>query len=358
MNPSNSNIEQQGDLEAINALRKKFEAALVSNRPEELAPLITEDYVYYQPTYEGPSTYGRQFHLDYARSLPRVHAVKIKPVESFQMGRWAFETGEEIYQEEDGNGSGPLEQTARFARLLYRDDAGTWRMARTFRGTARDLGSYRLPPKPGFITNAGKGHWTPMPIDVECINDTRDLIASDREGLRIMMREEPATITLAQCVKRDPKHVFVSTQGCYTWADYENYQLNTNKHTYQYDEIYKFHEDARAIVPGAWGYTMGKGTGAVVSRETGVRRSGVQIYFYLWQRIDAGKDPWPWKIHSSFTSDLYVPISASSPDYPGKSNVIHNALQARWAKQPAERRNALRELVKKLESPPNHAQQS
>lgn len=342
--------EQQRDADAIETLRKRFEQALISTNPRDLASLITADYVYYQPIFEGPTTYGRQPHLDYVRSLPKVHHVEIKIIEFVLMGHWAFETGEELYQEDDGHG-GSIEQVARFGRLLYRDDTGVWRMARTARATARDLRCFRLPPRPGFIFNAGRAHWRPMPIDIEAINDTRDLLAQDREGLRRMMRDaDPATMNFLQSVNRGPDHICVSAYGNYTWQEFEEFQKNTNKPGYQYDEIYKYYEDARVMVPGLWGYTMGKGTGAHVSRETGVRRSGVQFYLYVWKRVDEGKDPWPWKVYSSFSGDLYIPIVAYSPDYPGKSNVIHRALQERWTKHPAKSRNNLRDLVSSLES--------
>lgn len=339
-------LAEKADVEAIDALRNQFKAALISGKPEDLAPLITDDYVYYQPNYEGPCTYGRQPHLAYIRSLPNVYAVEIKLMDFVLMDRWAFETGEEVYQEGDGQG-GRIEQVARFARLSYRGDDGYWRMARTFRGTARDLHSFRLPPRAEFVCNSGKGHWQPMPIDIECLHETKYLVAADKEGLRQLMRDgDPTTITLAQSVKMDPSHMFVSTQGNYTWQQYEDYQHNVNQKEYQYDEIHKYNEDARVMVPGKWGYTMGKGTGIAVSLATGVRRSGLQFYFYLWQRIDAGRDPWPWKMHSSFSCDVLTPISPRLDDYPGKSSVIKAMLREKWSQQAGAGENPLRRYLK------------
>lgn len=350
MNTSAYTADELLNLDALAALRKRFEGALVTGAAEDLAPLLTPDFVYYQPCYEGPCTFGRQAHVDYAASLPKIHRAQITVIDFFLMGRWAFETGEEVYEEDDGRG-GSVEQVARFGRLSYCDEAGVWRMARTARATARDLRCFRLPPKAGFVTNAGRGHWLPMPVDREAVNDTRDLLAQDREGLRLMMRDaDPTTMNILQSVNRGPDYVCVSAFGNYTWREFENFQRNTNQPEYQYDEIYKFYEDARVVVPGQWGFTMGKGTGAHVSRTTGVRRSGVQFYLYVWKRVDAGKDPWPWKVYASFSGDLYLPIVAYAPDYPGKSNVIHRALQQRWEQRPAETRNNLRDLVDMLES--------
>jgi ketosteroid isomerase-like protein len=155
MAQTNDSTEQQRNLDAIETLRNQFKAAFVSGEPDSLAPLITDDFVYYQPNYEGPCTYGKQAHLNYTRSLPKVHQVDIKLFDSILMGRWAFESGEELYQEDDGTG-GSTSQVARFVRLLYRNDAAEWPMARRMRDMARDQYSFRRPPAATFVCNSGK----------------------------------------------------------------------------------------------------------------------------------------------------------------------------------------------------------
>jgi hypothetical protein len=137
--------------------------------------------------------------------------------------------------------------------------------------------------------------------------------------------------SIAQTLKMDPGYVFVGIHGNYTYLEDDNYQSNTNRH--QYDELNAYDEDARVIVPGEWAYTMGKQTGAAIWRVDGIRRSGVALYFYLWQRTDAGCDAWPWKVHTAFKFDLFTPIHAASGECRGKSNVVHKLLQERWSKE-------------------------
>lgn len=322
---------QPSEIDAVRQLRDRFMNALRSGEREDLAPLITPDYVYYQPNYEGPCTYGRQPHLDYVRSLPKVMDVEIRLVDHFLMGRWAFESGEEVYSEDDGAG-GSVRQVARFVRLLYRDDQGTWMMARTMRGMALDQHSYRRPPTAKFITNSGKGNWQPMPIAVDAVYPTECLRAEDAEGQsRLAIRDREHSASIAQTLKMDAGHVFVGIHGNYTYREEDNYQSGTNRH--QYDELNAYDEDARVIVVDKWAYTMGKQTGVAIWRDNGIRRSGVALYFYLWKRTDLGRDPWPWKIHTGFKCDLFSPIHAASSECRGKSNVVHRLLTERWANQ-------------------------
>lgn len=328
MNRSQYSTEQQRDVDALTILRERFSAALVSGKAEDLTPLLTDDYVYFQPNHEGPCTYGRAAHLGYIPSLPKVHEATIELIDFILMGRWAFESGEEICTEEGPDG-GKVKQIARFSRLSYRNEAGVWQMARTFRGMALDLKCVREPPKPGFITNSGRGHWQAMPIDIECAQETAMFLAADKEGLRQMVRDfDPGSGTLAQSVEMTPEHRFVSVNGIYTWQDYKDFQkVNIAKNAL--DELEKYDDDARVMVPGQWAYSFGKGIGCgVIDRDgAAVRRGGVHLFFYLWQRIDEGNDPWPWKMHSSFGIGMFDALSPLDKDNPSRSDLIHRRLE-------------------------------
>jgi ketosteroid isomerase-like protein len=328
MGQKNYTADQQHDVNAIDALRNQFLSALITGKPEDLAPLITDDYVYYQPNFEGPSTYGKQPHLNYIRSLPKVHEAEIRLLDFILMGRWAFETGEECYQESTAEG-GRVDQVARFVRLLYRTDTGVWQMARTARGMAMDLHCVRHPPAPEFIFNCGRGSWQPMSIDIEVLNETESFIAADQESLRQMARDlDPGSLSVACSVQLPPDHRFVSLGGVYTLKDYNDWQ-KINIATNVLDDLQKHNEDARVIVPGQWAYSMGKGMGIGVLDKDGaaVRRGGIHFYFYLWQRIDDGHDPWPWKIHSSLSGDMVNPFGALDPQNPTRSDVAHRIIQ-------------------------------
>jgi len=342
------NAEQQRHTKAIDTLRERFEAALVSGQAADLAPLITDDYVYYQPNFEGPSTYGKQAHLNYLPSLPRVHQAKIELLDFILLSnRWAFETGEEYYQESTVDG-GRADQVARFVRLLYRNDAGEWQMARTARGMAMDLHCARLPPAPQFITNAGRGDWQPMPIDIDAVNETEAFVARDQESLRLMARDmDPGTLSIKCSVMLPPDHRFVSLSGIFAMQDYENWQ-KINISTNILEDLQKHNEDVRVMVPGKWAYSMGKGMGmGVIDKDgTAVRRGGIHFYFYLWQRIDEGLDPWPWKIHSGLSGEMMNPFGALDPENPARSDVAHRVIQAARASGQVGARNPLSGMKK------------
>jgi ketosteroid isomerase-like protein len=328
MAQTSDSTEQQRSRAAIEALRNQFEAALISGEPDDHARLITDDFVYYQPNFEGPCTYGKRAHLNYLRSLPKVHKVEIKLFDSILMSRWAFETGEEHYEESTVEG-GRVHQVARFVRLLYRSDQGAWQMARTARGMALDLHCARQPPSPALISNGGRGHWQPMQVDIDAVNETEWLVAADQELMRRMLCDMDAgPLSLVSSVAMTPGHRFVSTTGNYTWKEYEDFQ-KTNITKNALDDLQRHNEDARVIVPGEWAYSMGRGivTGILNRDGEAVRHGGVHLYFYLWQRIDKGRDPWPWKIRSSFACDMLNPFGLMDPENPLRSDVAHRYLE-------------------------------
>lgn len=314
-------------LEAITAFRSQLARAAESADPFEVAPLLTDDYVYYQPNFEGPSTYGRQAHLDYLRSLPRVRGIETTLFDTAIMGRWAFEAGEERYTETTYDGA-QVEQTARFARLLHQNASGRWQLARTARGMALDRHGSRVPPRPEHISNGGRGHWQPMQIDIDGVSESRWFVAADRELMRQMICSENAgSLAMAASVRRSPSHCFASTTGTYTWAEYEQVQ-RALVGTLTIDDLQRHNEDARVIVPNAWAYSMGRGilVGVLDRHGEAVRYGSVHLFLHLWQRVDEGGDPWPWKVYSSFTCDMVNPFAAMDPDNPLRSDVAHRYL--------------------------------
>lgn len=182
-----------------------------------------------------------------------------------------------------------------------------------------------------------------MQVDIDAVSESEWLVAADQELMRRMVCDMDAgSVSLASSVEMEPGYRFVSTTGNYTWKEYEDIQ-KTSIAKNALDDLQRHNEDARVIVPGEWGYSMGRGivTGILDRDGEAVRHGGVHLYFYLWQRIDKGLDPWPWKIRASFSCDMVNPFGLLDPENPLRSDVAHRYLEK-------QRREGVQQLPNKF----------
>ena len=175
-----------GDKDVYSKLRQQYIDAIRSNEPANIGKVLSEDFVLMQPDKHGPDTYGREAHVQYRKSLPKITDFKVEPVRVISCGTdWALEIGKEhatwITAQME------FSTSARYFKLLNRSEKHGWQYARVFMAWAPE--SLIRPPAPGFITNRGWGSWEARKQSPEATaaalaqqkdmyNHTRNLIAA------------------------------------------------------------------------------------------------------------------------------------------------------------------------------------
>lgn len=283
------------DLVAINALRANLEKAYLSRNQKDFSKVLTEDFVYLQKNTEGPSTYGRKYFFDYLPALDPITKIEIKPIKEVDVyGDWAVESGQMFMDVVmDGEAS---QQVAQYMRLLYREKGG-WKLAREITAMAEDQGSIKRPPKPGFITNAGKGHFVPRQspktsAEAREVDEYSDLVFADS----INTQEFVLPIVQKYAFYHPDDFLMINPCCVVTWGQY--LAARQGYGSLMIDEVEKYYQEI--IVDGDFAVGWGHSVSASANKETGERHALLVYNMYLFRKNENGE----WRIWEGWYHDV------------------------------------------------------